>query len=187
MHLNQLASSPTPFFFGGWIYRLYKTSVQRMPKSFRKGPWLGKVDLVNFRLMGIIYVMGDGTVRFQTTQRHVWNPKEALVLHANPLCPPPQFMPSRVHPRLKGVVFLTFKVCIMFCRKTSNAPATPITWSATPTPGSEQWRGTSPKSKMTSATFGSTWCIKEETMKTRTWIDAEALEEVRHRMQLLTG
>ncbi|MFS7940160.1 hypothetical protein Hanom_Chr05g00460381 [Helianthus anomalus] len=41
--------------------------------------------------MGIIYDMGDGTVRFQTTQGHVWNPEEALILHANPLRPPPQF------------------------------------------------------------------------------------------------
>ncbi|MFS8017830.1 hypothetical protein Hanom_Chr15g01385001 [Helianthus anomalus] len=67
MHLNQLDTSQTPIFFGGWIYRLCKTFVQRMPKSFRKGPWLGKVDLVNCCSMGIIYDMGDGTVRFQTT------------------------------------------------------------------------------------------------------------------------
>ncbi|KAM0057368.1 hypothetical protein Hdeb2414_s0005g00157391 [Helianthus debilis subsp. tardiflorus] len=91
MHLNQLATSPTPIFFGGWIYHLYKTFVQRMPKSFRKDPWSGKVDLVNCRSMGIIHEMGDRTVRIQTTQGRVWNPKEALVLHVNPLRPPPQF------------------------------------------------------------------------------------------------
>ncbi|KAM0035708.1 hypothetical protein Hdeb2414_s0015g00449661 [Helianthus debilis subsp. tardiflorus] len=91
MHLNQLATVPTPIFFEGWIYRLYKTFVQRMPKSFWKGPWLGKVDLVNYRSMGIVYDMGGDTVRFQTTQGHVWNPEEALVLHANPLRFPPQF------------------------------------------------------------------------------------------------
>ncbi|MFS7905640.1 hypothetical protein Hanom_Chr01g00050051 [Helianthus anomalus] len=67
MHLNQLASSPTPIFFGGWIYRLYKTFVQRMPKSFRKGPRSGKVDLIQCRSMGIIHETDDGTVRFQTT------------------------------------------------------------------------------------------------------------------------
>ncbi|MFS7913655.1 hypothetical protein Hanom_Chr02g00144221 [Helianthus anomalus] len=41
--------------------------------------------------MGIIHEMGDGTVRFQTTQGHVWNPEAALVLHANLSRPPPQF------------------------------------------------------------------------------------------------
>ncbi|MFS8002492.1 hypothetical protein Hanom_Chr13g01202691 [Helianthus anomalus] len=46
MHLNQLASSSTPIFFGGWIYRFFKTYVQRMPKSFRKGPWSGKEKLL---------------------------------------------------------------------------------------------------------------------------------------------
>ncbi|MFS7903449.1 hypothetical protein Hanom_Chr01g00024161 [Helianthus anomalus] len=34
---------------------------------------------------------GDGTVRFQTVQGHVWNPQEALVFHAAPIHPPPQF------------------------------------------------------------------------------------------------
>ncbi|MFS7986949.1 hypothetical protein Hanom_Chr11g01016251 [Helianthus anomalus] len=62
-----------------------------MRKSFRKGPWLGKVDLVQCRSMGIINEVGDGTVRFQTVQGHVWNPLEALVLHASPIRPPPQF------------------------------------------------------------------------------------------------
>ncbi|MFS7930495.1 hypothetical protein Hanom_Chr04g00344991 [Helianthus anomalus] len=47
MHLNQLASSPTPIFFGGWIYRLFKTYVQCMPRSFHKGPRSGKVDLTH--------------------------------------------------------------------------------------------------------------------------------------------
>ncbi|MFS8034117.1 hypothetical protein Hanom_Chr17g01577461 [Helianthus anomalus] len=90
MHLNRLASSPTPIFFRGWIYRLFKTYVQRMPKSFCKGPWSGKVDITQYRSMGIIHEMGDGTVRFQTTQGHVSNPEEALVLHADPTRPFPQ-------------------------------------------------------------------------------------------------
>ncbi|KAM0065471.1 hypothetical protein Hdeb2414_s0003g00115141 [Helianthus debilis subsp. tardiflorus] len=91
MHLNQLANPPTPIFYGAWIYRLYKNFVQKMPRSFRKGPWSGKVDLVICRSMGIINEAGDGTVRFQTLQGHVWNPHEALVLHAAPIRPPPQF------------------------------------------------------------------------------------------------
>ncbi|KAJ0517866.1 hypothetical protein HanHA89_Chr11g0430611 [Helianthus annuus] len=59
-----------------------------MPESFRKGPWSGKVDLTQGRSMGIIHEMGDGSVCFQTAQGHVWNPKEALVLHADPNRPP---------------------------------------------------------------------------------------------------
>ncbi|MFS7987879.1 hypothetical protein Hanom_Chr11g01028021 [Helianthus anomalus] len=65
MHLNQLATSHTPIFFGGWIYRLYKNFVQKMTRSFRKGPWSGKVDLVICRSMGIINEAGDGTIRFK--------------------------------------------------------------------------------------------------------------------------
>ncbi|MFS8024005.1 hypothetical protein Hanom_Chr16g01458181 [Helianthus anomalus] len=140
MRLNQLPSSPTPIFVGGWIYRLFKTDVQRMPKTFRKGPWSGKVDLTQCRSMGIIHETGDGTARFQTTHGHVWNPEEALVLHPNPNCPPPQFQgkpgPSSSHRSI---------------------------W--------EQWIATSPKCKMTSPIYGSIWCTKEETMKTRTWTD----------------
>ncbi|MFS7913724.1 hypothetical protein Hanom_Chr02g00145051 [Helianthus anomalus] len=54
MHLNQLASSPTPIFFRGWIYCLFKTYVQHMPKSFHRGARSGKVDLAQCRLVGII-------------------------------------------------------------------------------------------------------------------------------------
>ncbi|MFS7936440.1 hypothetical protein Hanom_Chr05g00415591 [Helianthus anomalus] len=74
MHLNQLANPLTTIFFGGWIYRLYKNFVQKMPRSFRKGPWSGKVDLVVCRSMGNINEADDGTVRFQTVQGYVWNP-----------------------------------------------------------------------------------------------------------------
>ncbi|MFS8002430.1 hypothetical protein Hanom_Chr13g01202001 [Helianthus anomalus] len=91
MHLNQLATVPTPIFFRGWLYRLYKNFVQRMPKSFCKCPWSGKADLVICRSMEIINDAGDGTVRCQPVQGHVWNRQEALVLHAAPICPPPQF------------------------------------------------------------------------------------------------
>ncbi|MFS7995029.1 hypothetical protein Hanom_Chr12g01113151 [Helianthus anomalus] len=91
MHLNQLANPPTPILFGGWIYRLFKNFVQRKPWSIRKGPWWGKVDLVICHSMGIINEAGDGTVRFQTVQGHVWNPQEALVLHAPQIRPPPQY------------------------------------------------------------------------------------------------
>ncbi|MFS7968897.1 hypothetical protein Hanom_Chr09g00802881 [Helianthus anomalus] len=41
--------------------------------------------------MGIINEAGDGTIRFQTVQGHVWNPQEALVLHAPQIRPLPQF------------------------------------------------------------------------------------------------
>ncbi|MFS7963127.1 hypothetical protein Hanom_Chr08g00734491 [Helianthus anomalus] len=91
MHLNQLANSPTPILFGGWIYRLFKLFVQRIPRSFRKGPWSGKMDLVICRSMNIINEANNGTVRFQKVQGHVWNPQEALVLHAPNIRPPPQF------------------------------------------------------------------------------------------------
>ncbi|MFS7952915.1 hypothetical protein Hanom_Chr07g00612491 [Helianthus anomalus] len=90
MQLNQLASSPTPIFFGGWIYRLFKTYVQRMPKSFHRGPRSGKVDLAQCRSLRIIHEMGDGSVRFQNARGNMWNPEEALVLHADPTHPPPQ-------------------------------------------------------------------------------------------------
>ncbi|KAJ0957475.1 hypothetical protein HanPSC8_Chr01g0027701 [Helianthus annuus] len=89
MHLNQLANPPTPILFGGWIYRLFKHFEQRMPRSSRKGPWSGKVDLVICHSMNIINEADDGTVRFQTVQGHVWNPKEALVLHAPQIRLPP--------------------------------------------------------------------------------------------------
>ncbi|MFS8007767.1 hypothetical protein Hanom_Chr14g01264921 [Helianthus anomalus] len=91
MHLNQLATPPTPILFGGWIYQLFKHFVQRMPRSFQKGPWLGKVDLVIFRSMNLIKEANDGIVRFQTVQGHVWNPQEALILHAPHIRHPPQY------------------------------------------------------------------------------------------------
>ncbi|KAF5781140.1 hypothetical protein HanXRQr2_Chr11g0480031 [Helianthus annuus] len=90
MHLNQLATPPTPILFGGWIYRLFKHFV-RMPRSFQKGPWSGKVDMVICRSMNLIYEADDGTVSFQTVQGHAWNPQEALVLHAPHIHPPPQY------------------------------------------------------------------------------------------------
>ncbi|MFS7955537.1 hypothetical protein Hanom_Chr07g00643841 [Helianthus anomalus] len=77
MHWNQLANPPTPILFGGWIYRLFKNFVQRMPRSFKKGPWSGNVDLIICRSM-------DGS-------RAVWNPQEAPVLHAPQIRPPPQY------------------------------------------------------------------------------------------------
>ncbi|MFS8002750.1 hypothetical protein Hanom_Chr13g01205741 [Helianthus anomalus] len=73
MHLNQLANPPTPIFYGGWIYGLFKNFVQRMARSFKKSPWSGKVDLVICRSMGIINEAGDRTIRFQRVQGHVWN------------------------------------------------------------------------------------------------------------------
>ncbi|MFS7955003.1 hypothetical protein Hanom_Chr07g00637331 [Helianthus anomalus] len=110
MHLNQLSNPLTPIFFGGWIYRLFKNYVQRMSRSFKKGPWSGKVDLVIYRSMGIINEANDGTVRFQKVQGHVWNPQEALVLHAPQFRPPPRssisIMVIRANPPLKEVVFL---------------------------------------------------------------------------------
>ncbi|MFS7929537.1 hypothetical protein Hanom_Chr04g00333631 [Helianthus anomalus] len=120
-----------------------------MPKSFRKGPWSGKVDLTRCRSMGIIHEMGDGIVHFQTTHEHVCNPEEALVLHANPNRHPPQFQGQPGSSSSQGGGFLTFKVCVIFCRRTYYAPATLTAWPATPTPRSEQWSATSPKCKMT--------------------------------------
>ncbi|MFS7904347.1 hypothetical protein Hanom_Chr01g00034991 [Helianthus anomalus] len=82
MHLNQLANPSNPIFFGGWIYRIFKNFVQRMPRSFKKSPWSGKADLIICRSMGIINEADDETIRFQTVQGHVWNPREVLVLNA---------------------------------------------------------------------------------------------------------
>ncbi|KAJ0927367.1 hypothetical protein HanRHA438_Chr04g0182051 [Helianthus annuus] len=91
MHLNQLATPPTPIYFGGWIYRLFKHFVDRMPRSFQKSPWSGRVDMVICRSMNLIYEADDGTVSFQRVQRYAWNPQEALVLHAPHIRPPPQY------------------------------------------------------------------------------------------------
>ncbi|MFS7937302.1 hypothetical protein Hanom_Chr05g00426011 [Helianthus anomalus] len=91
MHLNQLPNAPTPIFYRGWIYRLLKHFVQGMPRSFHRGPWLGKVDLIICRSMNLINEADDGTIRFQTIRGHVWNPQEALVLHAPQIRPPPQY------------------------------------------------------------------------------------------------
>ncbi|MFS7929960.1 hypothetical protein Hanom_Chr04g00338521 [Helianthus anomalus] len=172
MHLNQSASSPTPIFFGGWIYRLFKTYVQRTPKSFRKGPWSGKVDITQCRSMGIIHEMGDGTVRFQATQGDVWNPKEALVLHADPNRPPPQYQGYQAGSSLKEVVFIISKVYMIFCMKTYCAPATHTIWLATPLPRSERGSATSPLCRLTSHTSRSIWCTeKRKTIRTRIWTE----------------
>ena len=37
MHLNRLAHAPTPIFFGGWVYRLFK-HFTRIPRSFERSP-----------------------------------------------------------------------------------------------------------------------------------------------------
>ncbi|KAJ0940078.1 hypothetical protein HanRHA438_Chr02g0079241 [Helianthus annuus] len=62
-----------------------------MSRSFHRGPWSGKVDLVICRSMGIINEVGDGIISFQTIQGNVWNPQEALVLHAPQIRPPPLY------------------------------------------------------------------------------------------------
>ncbi|MFS8019590.1 hypothetical protein Hanom_Chr15g01405541 [Helianthus anomalus] len=80
-----------------------------MPKSFRKGPWSGKVDLIQCRSMGIIHETGDGTVPLQTTQGHVWNPQEVLVLHANLIHPPPQFHSQKGPSSSQGGGFPNFQ------------------------------------------------------------------------------
>ncbi|MFS8022927.1 hypothetical protein Hanom_Chr16g01445261 [Helianthus anomalus] len=80
-----------------------------MSKSFRKGPSSGKVDLTQWRSMGIIHETGDGTVRFQTTQGHVWNPEEALVLHPNPNRPPPKYQGHQTGSTSKGGGFPNFQ------------------------------------------------------------------------------
>ncbi|MFS7976698.1 hypothetical protein Hanom_Chr10g00895471 [Helianthus anomalus] len=69
IHLNQLASSPTLIFFGGWIYRLFKTYVQR----------------------------------------HIWNLEEALVLHVDPTCPPPQYQGYQTGSSSQGGGFPNFQ------------------------------------------------------------------------------
>ncbi|MFS8019110.1 hypothetical protein Hanom_Chr15g01399961 [Helianthus anomalus] len=58
MHLNQLANPPIAILFARWIYHLYKNFVPKMPRSFCKGPWSGKVDLGICRSMGIINEAG---------------------------------------------------------------------------------------------------------------------------------
>ncbi|KAJ0692972.1 hypothetical protein HanPI659440_Chr15g0591951 [Helianthus annuus] len=86
MHLNRLAHAPTPIFFGGWVYRLFK-HFTRIPRSFERSPWSGRVDYHICRAMNLLYEAEDGTVSFQRTQGYAWNPQEALVLHA----PPPHY------------------------------------------------------------------------------------------------
>ncbi|KAJ0611011.1 hypothetical protein HanHA300_Chr01g0010361 [Helianthus annuus] len=86
MHLNRLAHAPTPIFFGGWVYRLFK-HFTNIPRSFERSPWSGRVDYHICRAMNLLYEAEDGTVSFQRTQGYAWNPQEALVLHA----PPPHF------------------------------------------------------------------------------------------------
>ncbi|KAJ0480464.1 hypothetical protein HanIR_Chr13g0631981 [Helianthus annuus] len=86
MHLNRLAHAPTPIFFGGWVYRLFK-HFTNIPRSFERSPWSGRVDVHICRSMNLIYEAEDGSVSLQRMQGHAWNPQEALVLHA----PPPQY------------------------------------------------------------------------------------------------
>ncbi|KAM0049788.1 hypothetical protein Hdeb2414_s0008g00290061 [Helianthus debilis subsp. tardiflorus] len=86
MHLNRLARAPTPIFFGGWVYRLFKHFTQ-IPRSFERSPWSGRVDYHICRAMNLLYEAEDGTVSFQRAQGYAWNPQEALVLHA----PPPHY------------------------------------------------------------------------------------------------
>ncbi|KAF5767721.1 hypothetical protein HanXRQr2_Chr14g0628021 [Helianthus annuus] len=80
MHLNQLATPPTPILFGGWIYRLFKHFVQRMPSSFQKGPWSGKVDLVICRSMNIINEADD-------RKGHISDDSRACVEPSRSSCP----------------------------------------------------------------------------------------------------
>ncbi|KAJ0540274.1 hypothetical protein HanHA300_Chr08g0296381 [Helianthus annuus] len=86
MHLNRLARAPTPIFFGGWVYRLFK-HFTCIPRSFERNPWSGRVDYHICRAMNLLYEVEDGSVSFQRMQGHAWNPQEALVLHA----PPPHY------------------------------------------------------------------------------------------------
>ncbi|KAM0013005.1 hypothetical protein Hdeb2414_s0046g00747361 [Helianthus debilis subsp. tardiflorus] len=86
MHHNRLAHAPTPIFYGGWVYRLFK-HFTRIPRSFERSLWSGRVDVHICRAMNLIYESEDGSVSFQRMQDHAWNPQEALVLHA----PPPQY------------------------------------------------------------------------------------------------
>ncbi|KAJ0780807.1 hypothetical protein HanPI659440_Chr06g0241971 [Helianthus annuus] len=86
MHLNRLARAPTPIFFGGWVYRLFK-HFTHIHRSFERSPWSGRVDYHICRAMNLLYEAEDGSVSFQRTQGYAWNPQEALVLHA----PPPHY------------------------------------------------------------------------------------------------
>ncbi|KAJ0936762.1 hypothetical protein HanRHA438_Chr03g0134741 [Helianthus annuus] len=90
MHLNRLAHAPTPIFFGGWVYRLFKHFVN-IPRSFERSPWSGRVDVHICRSMNLIYEAEDGSVSFQRMQGHTWNPQEALVLHAPQFQQPPHY------------------------------------------------------------------------------------------------
>ncbi|KAJ0565621.1 hypothetical protein HanIR_Chr06g0264641 [Helianthus annuus] len=86
MHLNRLARAPTPIFFWGRVYRLFK-HFTHIPRSFERSPWSGRVDIHICRAMNLIYEAEDGSVSFQRMQGYAWNPQEALVLHA----PPPHY------------------------------------------------------------------------------------------------
>ncbi|MFS7974116.1 hypothetical protein Hanom_Chr09g00864781 [Helianthus anomalus] len=86
MHHNRLAHAPTPIFFGGWVYRLFKHFVN-IPRSFERSPWSGRVDIHICRSMNLIYEAEDGSVSFQRMQGHAWNLQGALVLHN----PPPHY------------------------------------------------------------------------------------------------
>ncbi|KAJ0627425.1 hypothetical protein HanHA89_Chr01g0025231 [Helianthus annuus] len=168
MHLNQLAHAPTPIFFRGWVYRLYRHSVN-IPRSFERSPWPGRVDVHICRSMNLSYEAEDRSVSFQRMQGHAWNPQEALVLHA----PPPQY---QYHPHgdpgqssSQGGGFPNFQSLHDLLQE--NLMCTRNTYTTSPTThttGSEPLRETSPISKMTSEASGSTWRGMEEEVMTRT-------------------
>ncbi|KAM0067690.1 hypothetical protein Hdeb2414_s0002g00064231 [Helianthus debilis subsp. tardiflorus] len=170
MHLNHLSRVPTPIFFGGWVYRLFK-HFTRIPRSFERSPWSGRVDYHICRAMNLLYEAEDGSMSFQMMQGHAWNPQEALVLHA----PPPhyQYQPhgDPGQSSSQGGGFPNLKVYMIFCRKTSCAPGTPTTLPTTHTTGSELSNETSTIYKTTSAASGSIWRVMGMEVMTamRTW------------------
>ncbi|KAF5765971.1 hypothetical protein HanXRQr2_Chr15g0709851 [Helianthus annuus] len=109
MHLNQLASSPTPIFFGGWIYRLFKNYAHRMPKSFHRGARFGKVDLAQCRSMGLVQEMDDGSVRFRNARGNTWGPEKVLALQDDPSRPPPQHQSHHAGSSSQGAGFPNFQ------------------------------------------------------------------------------
>ncbi|MFS7892301.1 hypothetical protein Hanom_Chr00s000569g01649941 [Helianthus anomalus] len=93
------------------------------------------MDLTQCRSMGIIHEMGDGTVRFQTTQGHVWNSEEALVLHADPTRPPPQYQGYQTGSSSQGGGFPNFQSLhdlllenLLCTRNTYNMASNTFTW-----------------------------------------------------------
>ncbi|MFS7929712.1 hypothetical protein Hanom_Chr04g00335761 [Helianthus anomalus] len=104
MQLNQLASSPTPIYFGGWIYHLFKTFVHRMPKSFHRGVRSRKVDLAQCRSMGIIQEMDDRSVHFRNARGNVW------ALEDDPIRSPPQHQSYHIGSSSQGGGFPNFQI-----------------------------------------------------------------------------